>query len=156
MMSRVQKGLVAGFAATVVISALEAVNILLLNSMFAPFPGVIARVLGMDGNLAAGWAIHFVVGTFVLGGLFGVLCPRLPTDTPETKGILFAVAIWVAMMVVMAMSGDTLVFGRNFGTLGWMLMTHAVFGIVMGNVYARLVERERRRGHDVVHGATAH
>jgi len=44
----------------------------------------------------------------------------------------------------------------GFGTFAWMIVSHAVYGIVLGNVYARLVERERRRGHDVVHGAPAH
>ena len=154
MMSRVQKGIVAGFAATVVISVLEAVNVLVFNNFFAPFPGIIARVLGV-GSLSAGWVIHFLAGTFVLGPLFGILCPRLPTTTPETKGILFAVAAWVVLLVVMTLTGDTLVFGRNFGTIGWMLATHAVFGIVLGNVYARLVARDKR-AHAVVGGAPAH
>lgn len=155
MMSRVQKGVIAGFAATVAISLLEAVNILVLKSMFAPFPGVVASMLGMDGNLAAGWVIHFIAGTVVLGGLFGVVCPRLPTSTPETKGILFAVAAWVAMMGVIVMFGDRQVFGGNIGTFAWMLVTHAVFGIVLGNVYARLVAREKR-AHAVIGGAPAH
>jgi len=154
MMSRVQKGVVAGFAATIVISALEAVNMLVLNNFFAPFPGIIARVPGV-GNLAAGWVIHFIAGTFVLGPLFGILCPRLPTSTPETKGILFAIGAWIVMLGVMTIAGDPLVFGRNFGTIGWMLLTHAVFGIVLGNVYARLVAREKR-AHAVIGGAPAH
>ncbi|PZO01835.1 MAG: hypothetical protein DCF29_14580 [Alphaproteobacteria bacterium] len=155
MMSRVKKGIVAGFVATLVISVLEAVNIFALNSMFQPFPGMVASLLGMDGNLAAGWAIHLFSGTFILGSLFGVLCPRLPTDTAETKGIVFAVGAWVVMMLGVFFIGDSQVLGSNMATLGWMLVAHIVFGIVLGTVYSRLVEREKR-AHAVVGAHPAH
>lgn len=155
MMSRVKKGIVAGFVATLVISVLEAVNIFALNSMFQPFPGMVASLLGMDGNLAAGWAIHLFSGTFILGALFGVLCPRLPTDTAETKGIVFAVGAWVVMMLGVFFIGDSQVLGSNMATLGWMLVTHIVFGIVLGTVYSRLVEREKR-AHAVVGAQPVH
>ena len=155
MMSRVKKGIVAGFVATLVISVLEAVNIFALNSMFQPFPGMVASLLGMDSNLAAGWAIHLFSGTFILGSLFGVLCPRLPTDTAETKGIVFAVGAWVVMMLGVFFIGDSQVLGSNMATLGWMLVTHIVFGIVLGTVYSRLVEREKR-AHALVGAHPAH
>lgn len=130
---------------------------LFLNHLFDPFPGVVARMFGMPGNMAAGWAIHLVMGTFVLGSLFGVLYPRLPTATPITKGIVFAVAAWVAMMLVITMSGDNRTFtgSSGFGTIGWMLALHMVFGGVLGNAYARLVEREKR-GAAPIGAAPAH
>ncbi len=155
MMSRVKKGIIAGLVATLAISVLEAINIFALNSMFQPFPGMVASLLGMDGNLAAGWGIHLFSGTFILGSLFGILCPRLPTDTSETKGIVFAVGAWVVMMLGVFFIGDSQVLGSNMATLGWMLVTHIVFGIVLGNVYARLVEREKR-AHAVVGAHPAH
>jgi len=80
MMSRVQKGLVAGVFATIAASLLEIPNMFL--NWFDPFQGVIASVIGMPGNLAVGWGIHLFSGVFILGPLFGYLCPRLPTDTP--------------------------------------------------------------------------
>ena len=143
MMSRVQKGLVAGLAATVAVSVLEAVNILALK-WFAPFPLILANLVGLPGNLAVGWVLHAIAGIFILGPLFGILCPRLPTDTPETKGIVFAVCAFVVLMVGLVLFGGGDVFGRNFGTIGWLVATHAVFGIVLGNVYARMVARDRR------------
>lgn len=154
MMSRVQKGVVAGFAATVTVSIIEAVNLLFLK-WFTPFPDIIANIVGMGGIPAAGWIAHLLVGTLILGPLFAVLCDRLPTDTAETKGILFAVGTWIVAMVVIMMIGDRLAFGQNIMTIGWMLGTHAVFGIVLGNVYARLVDRDRRAAA-VLDGATAH
>lgn len=145
MMSRVKKGIIAGFVATVVVSILELGN-MLLGQMFDPFPSVVARLFGMPGNLAAGWALHFVVGSLVLGSLFAIIHDRIPTRTPETKGIMFAVAAWVAMMLFITMIGDPRTFtsSAGFGTFGWMLVTHMVYGGVMGNLYARLVDRERR------------
>ncbi|MDQ1152864.1 DUF6789 family protein [Brevundimonas sp. SORGH_AS_0993] len=155
MMSRLQKGLIAGAAATLAASLLEIPNLFL--NWFDPFQGVIASMIGMPGNLAVGWAMHVVIGVFALGPLFGLLCPRLPTDTPETKGIVFAVGAWVLMMVGVMMFGNyrTFTAGAGFGTIAWLLITHAVFGIVMGNVYARLVAREKR-GAVYINGAPAH
>ncbi|WP_426019764.1 DUF6789 family protein [Brevundimonas sp. DWR2-3-1b1] len=156
MMSRVQKGLIAGFAATMAVSLLEIPNLFL--NWFDPFQGVIASMLGMPGNLAVGWVVHVISGVLILGPLFAILCPRLPTDTPETKGIVFAVGAWVLMMAVIVMFGNyrTFTAGSGFGTFAWLLITHAVFGIVLGNVYARLVARDKRLGATIIGGAHAH
>jgi hypothetical protein len=157
MMSRVQKGLVAGLVATIAVSILEVAN-LMLGPWAVSFPRLLSVMLQTPDTMAVGWAAHFLVGAVVLGPAFGVLCPRLPTDTPESKGILFAVGAFVLMgLTVAPLAGVGMFFMRaGFGTLAWMIATHAVYGIVLGNIYARLVERERRRGHDVVHGAPAH
>lgn len=156
MMSRVKKGIIAGFVATVAVSMLELAN-LFLNHMFDPFPGIVAQMFGMPGNMAAGWALHLIMGTFVLGSLFGVVYPRLPTATPITKGIVFAVGAWVAMMLFLTMVGDYRTFtgSSGFGTIGWLLALHMVFGAVLGNVYARLVQREKR-GAAPIGAAPAH
>lgn len=156
MMSRVKKGLIAGFAATMAASLLEVPNMFL--NWFDPFQGVIAGMIGMPGNLAVGWVVHLISGIFILGPLFAILCPRLPTDTPETKGIVFAVGAWLVMMAAIVMFGNyrTFTAGSGFGTIAWLLVTHAVFGIVLGNVYARLVAREKRMGGIFVGGAHAH
>lgn len=145
MMSRVQKGIVAGAAATLSVSLLEAVNVLALK-WFAPLPLMIAHIIGMPGNMTVGWIAHAFAGVFILGPLFGVLCPKLPTDTPETKGIVFAVGAFVAFILAIMLFGNGGVFGRSFGSIAWILVTHAVFGIVLGNVYARLVARDKRQG----------
>ncbi|WP_339915159.1 DUF6789 family protein [uncultured Brevundimonas sp.] len=156
MMSRVQKGIVAGLAATAVVSAMELVNVVFLK-WFDPFPGVIAHLIGMDGNLAVGWAVHVVMGVFILGPLFGILCPKLPTSTAETKGIVFAVGAWVLLMLGIIMLGDPRTFtgAAGFGVVGWMLVTNAVFGVVLGKVYAGLVARDKRAATHI-DGATAH
>lgn len=143
MMSRVQKGLVAGLAATVTVSVIEAVNVAVGHWAVA-FPQLLAIVLQSPENAAIGWVGHFIAG-LGLGAVFGVLCPKLPTDTPESKGILFAVGAFIVMgLIVAPIGGAGLFFMRaGFGTLVWMIASHAIFGIVLGNVYGRLVQRDK-------------
>ena len=157
MMSRVQKGVIAGLFATVAVSILEAVN-LIAGPWAEPFPLFVAGLIGMPGNLAVGWIAHFVAGTVILGGLFGILCPRMPGQTAETKGIIFAVGAWAVLMVAVFLIGDPRMFrgSGGFGMVAWMLASHAVFGIVLGNVYARLVAREKRAAKLSADVAPAH
>lgn len=155
MMSRVQKGLVAGFAATVAVSILEAVN-MAVGHWAVSFPQLLSVMLKTPDAPVVGWIAHVVAGTLILGPLFGILCPKLPTDTPESKGILFAVAAFILMgLTVAPIAGVGLFFMHaGFGTLAWMIATHALFGIVLGNVYGRLVRRAKL--HPPVSAAPAH
>jgi len=157
MMSRVKKGMIAGFSATLVVSILEAVNVF-GGPWFTPFPHIVAFMMGMENNLLAGWIAHFVIGTLVLGTLFGVLSPRLPTDTWATKGIVFAVGALVVLMVGIFLFGDPKMFSGTdgFGTLAWLLITHVVFGIVLGSVYGNLMAREKRHAKEMAGVAPAH
>ena len=157
MMSRVQKGMMAGLAATVVVIGLEAVN-MAAGPWFTPFPNILAHMIGMEGTPAVGWVAHVLVGTVVLGSLFGVLCPRLPTDTFATKGIAFAVGAFVVLMTGIFLMGDRQTFSGDggFGVVAWLLITNVVFGIVMGLVYGRLIEREKRLAREMAAGIPAH
>ena len=156
MMSRVQKGLVAGLAATVVVSIIEAIN-MTVGHWAVAFPQLLGVILQQPADQpVVGWIAHFVAG-LGLGAVFGMVCPRLPTDTPESKGILFAVGAFILMgLVVAPIGGAGMFFMRaGFGTVAWMVASHAIFGIVLGNVYGRLVAREKRL-RIPVGGATAH
>lgn len=166
MKSRIQKGMLAGLAATVVVSIVDVAASWIQAAMgvqplwFHSFPTLLAavanEVLGVPNAMWVGWVLHFLSGTIVLGSVFGILCPKLPTDTAETKGIFFSVAAWLVMMLtIMPLHPQLGVFGigAGFGTVIWMLVTHVVFGIVLGATYARLVERERRAAHAAPSGA---
>lgn len=155
MVSRVQKGLVAGLAATVVVSIIEAIN-MTVGHWAVAFPQLLAVILQTPDIPAVGWVAHLVAG-LALGAAFGVLCPRLPTDTAESKGIVFAVGAFILMGLVIApIGGAGLFFMRaGFGTLAWMIASHAIFGIVLGNVYGRLVGRSREAQH-MIHGNHIH
>ncbi|GAA0648013.1 DUF6789 family protein [Brevundimonas lenta] len=149
-------GLAAGFAATIAVSILEVANVV-LGPWAVSFPRLLSYVLQSPDNVAVGWIAHLVVGTLVLGPLFAVLCPRLPTDTAESKGILFAVGAFIIMgLTVAPMAGVGVFFMKaGFGTFAWMVATHAVFGLVLGNVYGRLAGHSKE-GHDLIYGANGH
>ena len=151
MNSRLQRGLIAGLAATAAVSVLDLANIL-LGPWAASFPRLLSFLLQMDGNMLAGWIAHFVVGAVILGPLYGLLCPRLPTGTPESKGIVFAVAAWLVMSLTVApLSGlGPFAAAGGFLTIGWLLFTHIVFGGVLGATYGALLARER---HASAHAA---
>lgn len=144
MMSRVKNGILAGLAATAVVSVLEAVNLYMLK-LTDPFPAVVAAMVGAPGNLAVGWTVHMVMGIVVLGIAFAYLYDRLPTKTPAAKGIAFAVGAWVLMMVYVTMViPQARALPSGGGTIiAWMLATHAIFGVVLGTVYNRLLQRDR-------------
>lgn len=156
MKSRIQKGMVAGFAATVVTGLLEAANEL-IGPWAVSLPRQLSFMLQADGNMVVGWIAHLVAGTLILGPAFGALCPRLPTYSQESKGILFAVGAWILMsLTISPMSGLGLFAAEGgFGTIAWMLVIHVVFGIVLGAVYRTLVQREKRAAHAPVGAATA-
>ena len=149
MMSRIQKGLIAGFAATTAVSAVDVIAGLVQRVMgeqwFHSFPPMAAamagRLLGPAFNsIWVGWAVHFVIGTFVLGGLFAVLATKLPTDTPATKGIVFAVGAWILMSLTIMPFAGLGAFGAiaGFPTVAWIMVTHVLFGFVLGRVFFRL------------------
>lgn len=162
-MSRIQKGMIAGFAATAVVAILEVAKLYLTHSTGALaevriFPLILAAMVGMQGSYIVGWIIHFVAGTLILGPAFGILCPRLPTDTLATKGILFAVGAFILMSLTVApMAGiGMFAMAAGFPTLIWLIAGHIVFGVVLGGVYGGLVEREKRHARDMSHAQPAH
>ncbi len=146
-MSRVQKGMVAGLAATVASSILELVNVM-AGPWFHSVPKILSFALRMPDNQIVGWGAHFVAGA-LLGGLFGVICPKLPNGTAAAKGIMFAIGAWVVMITVLApMAGlGMFVAQAGFPTLAWMFATHVVFGVVLGTVYAKLAPDGWRQHH---------
>jgi hypothetical protein len=134
--SNVVKGLVAGFVATVVLSAL-----MVMKSMMGLMPelDVIAMLSKMMGNSspAIGWVAHFMIGTVVWGGLFAWLDPYLSGKSHWLKGITFGIGAWLMMMIaVMPMAGAGL-FGMNVGMMapGMTMALHIIFGAVLGAVY---------------------
>lgn len=158
-MTRVQKGIMAGLAATLVVSVLEIVKQSLGFMPQINFPRLLAAMLFAPGNMIVGWGGHLVVGTLVLGPLFGLLCRRIPTDTPESKGILFAVGAWLVMMLTVAPLSGIGMFGiiAGFWSPVWTLFLHLVYGIVLGMTWSWLNTRDRRMAHEKApgHGAPA-
>lgn len=138
-MNKITAGLAAGFVATVLLSAM-----MLAKGMMGVMPelDVIAMLGTMMGAPAAmGWMGHFIIGTVVWGGGFALLYGLIPGDTAMVKGIVFGIAAWLGMMImVMPMAGAGL-FGMAFGVMAPLmtLVLHIVYGAALGIVFRMLV-----------------
>lgn len=134
-MQNIIAGLVAGFVATVVLSAL-----MVVKGMMGVMPELdVAAMIGMmmGASVVVGWIIHFMIGTIAWGGGFAVLYGFIPGNSAVIKGIVFGIAAWLGMMIlVMPMAGAGL-FGMNLGIMApiMTLVLHIIFGAVLGMVY---------------------
>jgi len=149
-MSRLLKGITAGFAATVVLSAL-----MVMKQMMGIMPELdvaqmLTSMLALP-SVAFGWLMHFVIGSVAWGVLFAIVAPRLPGGI-IFRGIVFGIAAWLMMMVaVMPMAGAGL-FGMQLGIMAPMmtLVLHIVFGAVLGWVYGALTSESQRQSHGAI------
>lgn len=137
-MTNTSKGILAGFAATVVLSM-----IMVAKGMMGLMPelNVIAMLSSMMNTVpAVGWVIHFMIGMLAWGVGFTFFLNVLPGNSNLSKGISFGVAAWILMMVVvMPMAGAGL-FGLKMGMMAptMTLMLHVVYGAVLGFVFGKL------------------
>ncbi len=137
-MTNASKGIVAGLAATVMLSM-----IMFAKGMMGLMPelNVIAMLSSMmNVTPVVGWAIHFMIGMLAWGLGFVAVFSILPGATDITRGISFGVAAWFLMMLaVMPMAGAGL-FGLNMGMMApaMTLMLHAIYGAVLGLIFGRL------------------
>lgn len=144
----IAKGIVAGFVATVALSAM----MLMKQSMgLMPELDPIAMLTSMAGanSPTVGWIAHFVIGSIFWGVGFVIVSPYLPGPY-WLRGMIFAVGAWLVMMVVvMPMAGAGL-FGLDLGMMAPVvtLVLHVVFGGVLGAIYGLLgAEKESIAGY---------
>ena len=136
------RGIVAGFVATVVLSAM----MLMKQSMgLMPELDPIALITAMAGasSPTVGWIGHFVIGSMFWGIGFAIAGPYLPGPY-WLRGTIFAAGPWLMMMiVVMPMAGASL-FGLGLGAMVPVatLLLHVLFGLVLGGVYGLLAARQ--------------
>lgn len=153
METNIGKGVIAGFAATVVLSILMVMKAKMgmmpdMNAI-RMLTGMAHHFMGTPMTPAIGWLLHFMIGSVAWGILFALLVNQIPGNAPALKGIIFGTVAWLLMMVmVMPMAGAGL-FGLHLGVGAPVatLMLHWVFGAVLGAIYGRLA---------AVHPTTAH
>jgi uncharacterized membrane protein YagU involved in acid resistance len=140
--ANIGKGLIAGFAATLVLSLL-----MVMKQMMGLMPelDVIAMLSRMMGNISPvmAWVAHFMIGTVVWGVLYVVVSPMLP-GPQWFRGALFGTAAWLAMMVMIMPVAGAGLFGISLGMMAPIatLMLHWVFGAVLGGVYGAILHPE--------------
>lgn len=138
------RAMIAGFVATVVLSAL-----MLMKSMMGVMPaldlptmlaGMAHNMMGLPANPAVGWVLHFMIGTVAWGIGFALLYKVLPSNSPLGKGIVFGALAWVLMMLIpMPMAGAGL-FAMKMGMMApvMTLVLHLIWGAVLGATYGGL------------------
>ena len=136
-MTTITRGMLAGFIATVVLSIL-----MMMKAMMGMMPqlDIITMLSVMFGTHSPdiGWLVHFMIGTIVWGGLFAVLQDRLPGTTATLRGVVFGIAAWFLMMVVVMPMAGAGFFGLHFGIAAPLmtLMLHMVYGATLGASFA--------------------
>lgn len=139
-MNRILAGFTGGFVATAVLSVL-----MVAKGMMGIMPGLdVIHMLSemMAAPAAVGWLAHFMIGTVAWGGAFAVFFGLIPGGSPMSKGIVFGIAAWLGMMVMIMPMAGAGIFGMAFGLMAPMmtLILHVVFGAVMGVVFNAVSE----------------
>ncbi|MFU8896728.1 MAG: DUF6789 family protein [Gammaproteobacteria bacterium] len=139
-MSSAGNGLLAGLAATIVLSGLMVIKAIMGVMPELDLPTMIAGMMGSPDSPMLGWAVHFMIGVVGYGLAMAFLNEHLPGNSPTVHGVIVGFAGWLLMMVmVMPMVGAGL-FGMNMGLMAPMmtLVLHVIFGAVLGWVYGKL------------------
>ena len=134
-MQKFNDGLIAGLAATIVLSIL-----MIAKSMMGLMPNldVIHMLAHMMGTpLVVGWLAHFLIGTVAWGGGFALAYAAIPGSNAVTKGLVFATGAWAAMMMIVMPIAGAGFFGSHLGPMAAImtLLLHLVFGAVLGGTY---------------------
>ena len=137
-------GMVAGFLATGVMSA--AMSVMVPAGLAPDIIGLISHMLRTGRD--TGWLVHFLVGTVAWGGFFAILQPFLPSRSSVVRGMMFSVAAWLCMMLIMMPIADAGYFGL---ALGWTtpfttLLLHLIFGAALGLACSLLPMPDYERG----------
>ena len=137
-MSNSMRGMLAGFVATVVLSA-----VMLLKASMGLWPELnLIRLLVNLGSIqvVAAWMDHFIVGVVVWGLMFGAMDSVWESRAYWLKGLVFGLFGWLLMMILFMPLAKTGFFGVKLGlaavyvTLGY----HLIYGLVLGVTYGIL------------------
>jgi hypothetical protein len=147
MLSNELKGMIAGFVATLVLTAM-----LLINNGTGMMPEIdLIRLLMRLGTLtpAAAWMDHFIVGVVVWGLLFAMYDGLTTSRAYWLKGILFGLFAWLVMMVTFLPLAGAGLFGSKIGAAAviGLLILHLIYGVVLGGVYGVLGEWLPKKVH---------
>jgi len=136
-MSNTMRGMISGFIATLVLSAL-----LLLKGTMDLYPQInfitLLTNLGSIGTVAA-WMDHFIIGTVVWGLLYAALDSI--SELPRwLKGLIIGAFGWFLMMVLFLPVAKAGLFGMKLGIEVpiVLLVLHLIYGAVLGVTYGLL------------------
>lgn len=143
-MSNIRKGLLAGLAATLVLSALMVVKMIMGVMPELDLPKMIAGMMGSPDMPILGWAVHFMIGILGYGLAIAFLNDRIPGGSPTVSGVIMGVVGWLLMMLMMMPMAGAGLFGMKMGLMAPMmtLVLHLIFGAVLGWIFGKLLSDE--------------
>ena len=137
-MRSIPKGMLAGLAATIVLSAM-----MVAKSMMGLMPKLdviqmLSNMLGAPNDPPVGWIAHFVIGVVVYGIAIALIDTK-PGANQIARGVMLGVVGWLIMMVVLMPMAGAGLFGMSLGPMAAVatLVLHLIFGFVLGWVYGR-------------------
>ena len=148
-MGRIAKGLVAGAAATAVLSALMVMKAAMGLMPALDLPKMIAGMMGAPDAPIIGWGVHALIGVVGYGLAIAFLDNRLPGKSQELHGIQIGFAGWLVMMIMLMPMAGAGLFGMALGIMAPMmtLVLHLIFGAVLGWTFGRLAPAVRVSAH---------
>ena len=140
------KGLLAGLAATIVLSALMVMKAMMGIMPALDLPRMIAGMMGAPDAPLLGWIVHFMIGVVGYGIAIAVFANSAAGLGNVTRGIAIAVVGWLVMMVMLMPMAGAGFFGMKMGIMApvMTLVLHVIFGTVLGWVYGRLIGNDHR------------
>jgi hypothetical protein len=135
----IERGLIAGFVATTVLSVVMLIMRLLGIVPQLDLVAILAHALG-SRSVAVGWLANYVVGVFFWGPLF-VWADRKMRFSHSLNGLVFASVVWFGvMLLIMPLAGEG-PYGLKLGiaTPTVTLFLHWLYGVVLGASYGRLL-----------------
>ena len=125
-MDIIGRGIIAGFLATLALSA-----------VFDPIAW-----LARWGDVLPptfGWLLHFMVGSFLWGAVFAIVHPVMRGPS-WLRGILFGLGAWLVVMLALMPLTRAGLFGLSLGFVAplVMLVVHLSYGALLGSIYGLL------------------
>lgn len=126
------RAIAGGVVGTIVMTAVGVV----VTPMLGLPPSNPAKLLAgaMGGNMVMGWIAHFMIGAVLLPAGYVFIARTIP-GSPVLRGALYGLIPWlIAMVAVMPMMGMP-AFGGGSGPAITNLITHVIYGAVLGAIY---------------------
>ena len=138
-MSKLGKGMLAGLAATVVLSALMVMKAMVGVMPALDLPKMIAGMMGSPDTPILGWGIHFMIGVVGYGIAINLFARRF--GSPTVSGMVIGAIGWLIMMVMLMPMVGVGLFALSMGMMApvMTLVLHLIFGAVLGWTYGKLI-----------------
>ena len=136
-MKDIPKGLLAGLAATIILSVLMVPKAMMGLMPQLDLPKMIAGMMGSPDQPLIGWIVHFMIGIVIYGVAIAALDSKLPGTSRTLHGIMLGAIGWLIMMLVLMPMAGAGLFGINMGMMAPMmtLVLYVIFGAVLGCVW---------------------